>query len=126
MMKLEEINQIKQQTNGDFAKLVKAYQEYGISKFQTCASTAKTMYFDQDGNVVYDQEDFFKYPIGDLNIADFKQALQEHQQGISDFPTWLQITAAAGISYWIVDLAAKTCVYYDSDNNPVYQELVEL
>lgn len=126
MINIDEINQLKQQANGNFEKLVKAYQAYGLSKFQTCASTAKTMYFDQEDNVVYDREDFFNFPIGKLNIGDFKQGLIDHQQGKTDFPTWLELTAGAGIGYWIVDLCDKTCVYYDLDNNPVYTEMINI
>lgn len=123
-MNINEINEIKMSGNGDFPKLVKSYRDYGITKFQTCASTAKTMYFDNVENCVYDEQDFFNYEIGALNIEQFKQDLLAHQQGKTDFPTWLELTAASGIGYWIVDLNAMTCVYYDLDNNPVHTEKI--
>lgn len=121
-MNITEINNLKANANGDFLELVKSLKAIGITKFQTCASTAKSMYFDQAGNTVYDQTDFFNFPIGKLDVETFKQALVQHQQGKTDFPTWLQVTAASGIGYWIVDLSDSTCIYYDLNDNPVYTE----
>lgn len=123
-MNINEINEIKANGDGNFPKLMESYREYGIAKFQTCASTAKTMYFDKEENNAYDEEDFFNFPIGELNIDKFKSDLLDHQQDKTDFPTWLELTAASGIAYWIVDLSEKTCIYYDIDNNPVLTELI--
>lgn len=123
-MDINEINKIKLNANGNFPKLVKSYQEYGIVKFQTCASTAKTMYFDQTENFVYDETDFFSFKIGEVNIEKFKADLIAHQQGETDFPTWLELTASSGVAYWIVDLNTKTCVYYDLANNQLYTEMI--
>lgn len=124
MMDINQINQIKLETQGNFKELIERYLQYGIVKFQTCASTAKTMYFNQAGDNVYDHEDFFNYQIGQLNVDKFQSDLLQHQQGITDFATWLGLTADSGIAYWIVDLSAKTCVYYDCDNNPIHTELI--
>lgn len=124
-MNIKEINQIKMESNDNFPKLIQSYVDYGIVKFQTCSSTAKTMYFDNEGNSVYDEEDFFKFEIGELNSDKFKSNLVDHQQGKTDFPTWLELTADSGIAYWIVDLKANTCIYYDIDNNEVHTELID-
>ncbi len=123
-MNINEINQIKTDTQGNFIKLVNAYIEYGIVKFQTCASTAKTMYFDSQGNNVYDEQDFFNFTIGILDADKFKADLLDHQQGKTDFKAWLELTANSGIAYWIVDLKAGTCIYYDLKDNPVHTELI--
>lgn len=123
-MDINQINQIKNEHNGNFPVLVKNYIEYGIVKFQTCASTAKTMYFDKDENSVYDEQDFFNFKIGELNTDKFKVDLVDHQQGKTDFPTWLELTAGSGIAYWIVDLNEKTCIYYDLNNNPIHIEMI--
>lgn len=123
-MDINQINQIKLSANGNFPELVKRYQEYGIVKFQTCASTAKTMYFDQNGNFVYDETDFFDFNIGEVNVEKFKADLILHQQGVTDFPTWLELTSSSGVAYWIVDLDEKTCIYYDLANNQLYTELI--
>lgn len=123
-MNINQINQYKIQANGNFGVLVESYLEYGIVRFQTCAATAKSIYFDAEGNRVYDENDIFNFEIGQLNVEQFKADLLDHQQGLTDFPTWLKLTAGSGIGYWIVDLEAKQCVYYDLDNNPVHTELI--
>lgn len=123
-MNINQINQYKMSANGNFSVLVQSYLEYGIVRFQTCASTAKTIYFDGDGNSVYDEADIFNFKIGELNIDKFRSHLLDHQQGLTDFPTWLKLTAENGIAYWIVDLVVKQCVYYDIDDNQVHIEII--
>lgn len=125
-MNINEVNEIKMEVSNNFPKLIAAYKEYGITKFQTCASTAKTMYFNNEDETVYDEIDYFNLPIGELNIEKFKVDLIDHQKGITDFPQWLELTAGSGIAYWIVDLNLMTCIYYDQDDNQVHTELINI
>lgn len=123
-MDINQINQIKKNTNGDFVKLVAELKEYGVVRFMTCASTAKSMYYNSNEETAYDREDFFNYEIGELNKAQFINDLIEHQQGLTNFPAWLEKTATSGISYWIVDLYECTCTYYSGDETLVYVETI--
>ncbi len=123
-MDINQINQIKQESNGNFGQLVTDLKDSGVVRFMTCASTAKSMYFNHDEESVYDEVDFFNFEIGQLNKDQFVVDLKEHQQGLTDFPTWLEKTASSGISYWIVDLEQLTCTYYAADESSVYVEQI--
>lgn len=123
-MNINTINEIKEVNNGNFPQLIKAYKEYGIVKFQTDASTAKTKYYDIEGNSVSDSVDFFNLEIGQLDVDKFKNDLLEHQRGLTDFPTWLELTANSGVAYWVVDLDAMTCIYYDLAENQLVTEMI--
>ncbi len=122
MMTITEINQIKTVSGGEFGKLIAGLEKIGITRFITCASTAKTMYFNQENQSVHDVEDYFNWPVGKLNRDQFIKDLKDHQVGKTDFPTWIELTAASGIASWEVNLLEGTCVYRDAANNDVYTE----
>ncbi len=121
-MTIENINKIKLESNGDFIPLIINLKQAGVVKFITCASTAKSMYYDKEGNEVHDEDDFFNFEIGLVDSEKFIENLKKHQQGLTDFPTWLKQTAASGVSYWQVDLVANTCIYFSTDNEQMYIE----
>jgi Phage envelope protein len=61
--------------------------------------------------------------IADLVDAEkFKKGLKEHQQGKTDYPTFIAICATSGIEKWTVDLDKLICVYYDKARNEILAE----
>lgn len=123
-MTIENINQIKAESQGDFITLIGNLKAIGVVKFITCASTAKSMYYNVDGEEVHDENDFFNFEIGTTDIDGFVKNLKEHQQGLTDFPTWLKLTADCGVSYWQVDLEQNKCTYYSVKNEEMYVEQI--
>lgn len=123
-MTIQQINQIKKQSQGNFIQLITDLKAVGVIKFKTSASTAKSIYYDNQQNIAYDEVEFFNFEIGTVNKQQFISDLKQHQQGVTDFPTWLEQTAGNGIGYWIVDLQELTCTYYDLDDNPIYVEQI--
>lgn len=121
-MNIKEINNIKQESMGNFTNLANELLEYGVYRFITCAQTGKSMYFDYNNDCVYDEEDLFYNELGTLNIEGFIDNLAAHQRGEIDFMKWVNLTADCGIAMWEVDLNEATCSYKDIYENVVYKE----
>ena len=64
-------------------------------------------------------------PVSDrVNLDQFVTILRNHQVGQTDFPTFCQETAEAGIYKWVIDLEAMTCSYMDKAEQAVFVETV--
>ncbi|MEG3313981.1 DUF1398 family protein [Streptococcus parasuis] len=64
-------------------------------------------------------------PVSDqANLDQFVTILRNHQAGQTDFPTFCQETAEAGIYKWVFDLEAMTCSYLDQAEQAVFVEAV--
>lgn len=51
-----------------------------------------------------------------------RQIIAEHQQGKTDFLTFCQQVADAGVEKWTVDTQAMLCIYYDMKGNRLVAE----
>lgn len=52
----------------------------------------------------------------------FETELKAHQQGKTDFLTFITMCAAFGIGKWQIDMDKMTCTYYDKTGNKVMVE----
>lgn len=56
------------------------------------------------------------------NSEQFKAALVAHQQGKTDFLTFIRICATFGIERWAICMDKMTCTYYDKAGNEILVE----
>ena len=56
----------------------------------------------------------------------FIYAIKKHQRGETNFVELLAEIALAGISYYKVDIAARTVSYFDKASNIIHQEVVPI
>jgi uncharacterized protein YbcV (DUF1398 family) len=65
-----------------------------------------------------------------LDVADqvdqeeFKTQLRAHQQGKTDYPTFIRMCAETGIEKWIILMEDMTCTYYDKAGHTVLVEII--
>lgn len=52
----------------------------------------------------------------------FKAELLQHQQGKTDFLTFIKMCATCGVEKWVVDMEQMTCTYFDKAGNEVLLE----
>lgn len=55
-------------------------------------------------------------------IEEFKAELVAHQQGKTDFLTFIRMCATCGIEKWAIRMDKMTCTYYDKAGNEVLAE----
>ena len=58
------------------------------------------------------------------NASEFKAELLAHQQGKTDYLTFINICATCGIEKWIVCLDKMTCTYYNQSGSEVLTEQI--
>ena len=59
-----------------------------------------------------------------VNKEQFLFDLKAHQQGKTDYPTFCEDTANAGIEKWMVCMEEMTCTYIDQAGNKIVVEVI--
>ena len=58
------------------------------------------------------------------NKEEFKAELVAHQQGKTDFITFIKMCATVGIEKWVICMNKMTCIYYDKAGNEMLVEQI--
>ncbi|MBK6984682.1 MAG: DUF1398 family protein [Bacteroidetes bacterium] len=115
----------KVKSGADFPKYIQDLIGLGVEAYSTYVIDGHAEYFGKNG---YQIKSDAKY--ADLNIAEksdsqiFINRLKFHQQGQSDYMTFCNDSAKAGVEKWIVDTRKMTCTYYDLAGNRMLEEQI--
>jgi uncharacterized protein YbcV (DUF1398 family) len=127
MFTLQQIQEAhtKVQSGADFPKYMHDIILLGVTSFETFVFDNHTNYY---GNDTY-QITSTGLPetrsiANESNINQFKTDLQAHQQGKTDYMTFLIDCAKSGVEKWIVDMNKMTCTYYDVQGQAVLVEII--
>lgn len=123
---LESIHQAHQRYTGpDFPKLIRVFKEMGIVRNHFDLETGQVTYLDRSGASLEDEGIRVDFTIPEEAVLNrVRVALKRNQRGESDFPTFCNEMAQAGIVRWISDLEAMTCTYYDKPGRAVVTESI--
>ncbi|HEM5093575.1 TPA: DUF1398 family protein [Streptococcus suis] len=126
MFTLEAINQGHEQFTGpDFPKLIAYFKDLSMVENTVDIQSGQVTYRSQTGQTLEKQGYQATVPVSDqANLDQFVTILRNHQAGQTDFLTFCQETAEAGIYKWVTDLEAMTCSYVDKVEQPVFVEAV--
>jgi uncharacterized protein YbcV (DUF1398 family) len=124
------INQVKEahskvKSGADFPAYVQEIIKLDVTSYETFVSDGHTLYH---GLNDFSTQSNAKYPV--IEIAEqsdgsaFRQDLEAHQQGKTDYPAFCRDCARSGIEKWIVDTAKMTCTYFDKANNEILVEII--
>ncbi len=90
--------------------------------------------FVADGHTEYYGENDFKavapgkyepiFVFDTCNADQFKTDLKAHQQGKSDYQTFIDQCAQNGVEKWAVDMTKMTCTYFDKTDNEILTETI--
>ncbi len=115
----------KVKSGADFPSFIQEIKALGVTRYETYVSDGHT---DYHGSMFFITNVPSKY--NNLLIADladneqFKAGLKAHQQGKTDFPSFIRLCAARGIEKWEVRMDTMTCTYYDKAGNEVLVEVI--
>jgi uncharacterized protein YbcV (DUF1398 family) len=115
----------KVKSGADFPAYIKEIKQLGVTFYVTFVSDGHTEY---SGANNYKATSPTKYP--EMTIAEtanteqFKIDLKEHQQGKTDFLTFIAMCAAFGVEKWAVSMDQMTCTYYDKAGNEILVEKI--
>lgn len=115
----------KVKSGADFPSYIKEIKELGVTHYEAYVSDG---HIDYHGAHNYTAKVPAKYE--PLTIADtvksdeFKAELIAHQQGKTDFLTFIKMCAGTGIEKWKICMDKMTCTYFNKAGNEVLVEQI--
>ncbi|EOB7930488.1 DUF1398 domain-containing protein [Staphylococcus aureus] len=123
---LSAIQQAHQQfTDVDFPKLFKAFKDMGMTYNIVNIQDGTATYVHQSEDDIVTSSVKSNHPVAQKsNKTIVQDVLTRHQQGQTDFETFCDEMAEAGIYKWHIDIQAGTCTYIDLQDQAVISELI--
>ncbi|HCY9972868.1 TPA: DUF1398 family protein [Staphylococcus aureus] len=124
--KLSAIQQAQQQFTGvDFPKLFKAFKDMGMTYNIVNIQDGTATYVHQSEDDIVTSSVKSNHPVApSSNQSIVQDVLTRHQQGQTDFETFCDEMAQAGIYKWHIDIQAGTCTYIDLQEQAIISELI--
>ncbi|HCY7997479.1 TPA: DUF1398 family protein [Staphylococcus aureus] len=124
--KLSAIQQAHQQFTGvDFPKLFKAFKDMGMTYNTVNIQDGTATYVHQSEDDIVTSSVKSNHPVApSSNQSIVQDVLTRHQQGQTDFETFCDEMAQAGIYKWHIDIQAGTCTYIDLQEQAIISELI--
>lgn len=115
----------KVRSGADFPAYIQELKQLGVASYQT---------FVADGHTDFEGENDFRLGLPakyeNLAIAEncdpesFSKGLKDHQQGKTDYLSFIALCADCGIEKWKVDIAALRCTYFDRSGHEILTESI--
>ncbi|TFF34487.1 DUF1398 domain-containing protein [Mucilaginibacter psychrotolerans] len=113
----------KVKSGADFPAYVQEIMQMGLQYYEFKVANGQTTYHGADGfNISSDPIYPDKTISTDASPATVRQIIADHQQGKSDFMSFCQLVADAGVVKWVVDARSMLCSYYDLVGNTMVAE----
>ncbi|MBK8389395.1 MAG: DUF1398 domain-containing protein [Saprospiraceae bacterium] len=115
----------KVKSGADFPAYIQEIKKLGVTHYEAYVTDG---HIDYHGANNYTANVPPKYE--PLTIAEtcqsesFKAELVAHQQGKTDFLTFIKMCATYGIEKWAICMDAMTCIYYDKLGNEILVEVI--
>ena len=115
----------KVKSGADFPKYMQDIIALCVTSFETFVFDNHTNYYGKDDFQTSSEGFLEALTIADeSNIEQFKADLKAHQQGKTDYMTFLNDCAKSGVEKWIVVMDKMTCSYYDKAGNEMVVETI--
>jgi uncharacterized protein YbcV (DUF1398 family) len=115
----------KVKSGADFPAYIRAIKALGVTHYEAYVI---------DGHIDYHGGSDFTATVpakyATVEVADvvdsqlFKSELLAHQQGKTDYPTFIKMCADCGIEKWIVAMDKMSCIYYDKAGKEILAEQI--
>lgn len=115
-MKIEILEQTVQDSlSGDkkFPQIVGALISEGVESYHVDFARAENKYYDAQGrSITVPQPHAFPPAADEFDGESVKASIKKSQQGLINYPTFIQEVADAGCAYYIAFLAGKRVIYF--------------
>ena len=127
MFSIQQIKEAhsKVKSGADFPQYMQDIIALGVTSFETFVFDNHTDYYGANDYKIT-SEGFAKTLIiaENSNKNRFMLGLKAHQEGRTDYMTFLSDCANSGIEKWIVVMDTMTCSYYDKAGNKMLVEVI--
>jgi len=127
MFTLQQIQEAhsKVKSGADFPKYMQDIIALGVTSFETFVFDNHTNYYGKDNYHIASKGFSETLSVADeSNVEQFKSDLKAHQQGKTDYMTFLTDCAKSGVEKWMVVMDKMTCSYYDKAGNEMVVEVI--
>ena len=115
----------KVKSGADFPAYIQDIKKLGVTFYETYVTDGHIDYFAANNYKTTAPAKYDKLTIAETsNTEQFKIDLKEHQQGKTDFLTFIGMCATFGIEKWAVCMDKMTCTYYDKVGNEILIEQI--
>ena len=105
--------------------LIKEIKALGVTHYEAYVSDGHIDYHGANNYTAKVPEKYDPLPIaGETNPETFKAQLLAHQQGKTDYLTFLKMCAETGIEKWEICMDKMTCTYFDKAGNEILVEKI--
>ena len=113
----------KVKSGADFPNYVQELIQLGLIKYDNFVTDGHAEYFGKDNFKINSQVKYATKKIAEESSAEqLKHIISIHQQGQTDYLTFCQQAADAGVEKWTTDTEKMLCIYYDLAGNQLLAE----
>lgn len=127
MFTLEQIKAAhsKVRSGADFPAYIRDIKKLGVTFYETFVTDGHTDYYGANDHKTTSEAGYKALTIaGTTGTKQFKEELKAHQQGKTDYITFIEMCAGAGIEKWAVCMEKMTCTYYDKAGIEILTEQI--
>lgn len=104
----------KVKSGSDFPFYIKEIKSLGVTHYEAYVTDGHTDYHGGSNHTATVTAKYAPITIADVpQIEKFKAELLAHQQGKTDYLTFIKMCAETGIEKWEICMDKMTCTYYD-------------
>ena len=129
MFTLEQIEKAhaKVKSGADFPQYIRELFSLGILEYSIYVNDGHAEYIGERAYTLCSKAQYVVLPVADkVNREQFVLHLKVHQRGETNYLSFCQDSAEAGVNKWTVDILANTCTYYDKSNNFILKEKISI
>lgn len=113
----------KVKSGADFPSYIKEIKSFGVTHYEAYVTDGHIDYHGVNNHTAKVSAKYAPLEITDTSrIEEFKAELIAHQQGKTDFLTFIKMCADTGIEKWEICMDKMTCTYYDKAGNEILVE----
>lgn len=115
----------KVKSGADFPSYIKEIKALGVTHYDAYVTDGHINYYGANGFTAVVPAKYEPLEIAEISQSEtFKAELLAHQQGKTDFLTFIKMCATCGIEKWSVSMDLMTCTYYDKVGNEMLTEKI--
>ena len=113
----------KVKSGADFPAYIQKIKSLGVTHYETCVIDGRIDYFGANDYSVTMPAKYEPLVIADQpDREQFIASLMAHQQGKTDFLTFIRMCATCGIEKWTISMSHMTCTYFDKSGKEILTE----
>lgn len=113
----------KVKSGADFPAYIREIKSMGVTHYEAHVADGHIDYHGKNGHTANVPAKYAPLTIAEIPAPEqFKAELKAHQQGQSDFLTFIHRCATYGIAKWVISMDKMTCTYFDKAGNQILVE----